>query len=402
MKPTPLSMLFVLLVFMHGNCVTAQDRDSSRADAQTYGSKKRGGVLRNVALPELEAHSADGMKIKLRELCDKKYTVLVAGCLTCPQFHRGYPEIEACSQDYSPKGVQFFYFYKSLRHPELNGYVEAQNMEERLLQLAEARKMLGTKVPWIADTIDNQIRDGLRSASNSMFLISPEGSIVYAADHLDGPSLRDALATSVGAVESPTLARDLILPRITRQKSGANVDSDTSVARPEGMVILAMTPRQPEATYYVKLRAEADANLLKTGTGRLFLGFYPDPIHGVHWNNLTKPMKYSLTLPSGVTATPAEASAKKGPGDKDTEPRQFWVDIEGNSPGASIELSMHYFGCTDTMCKALTQDYTVQFKPAEMGSSTFGFNRGPRGAGGGQGNRRGQRGRPQNDRSPRN
>ena len=43
----------------------------------------------------------------------------------------------------------------------------------------------------------------------------------------------------------------------------------------------------------VKLRAEADAELLKTGTGRFFLGFYPDPIHGVHWNNLTEPMKYS-------------------------------------------------------------------------------------------------------------
>lgn len=396
MKLTSLTLL-LLCAFTAGSIATAQDRDSTR-----YGSGKRGGVLRDVALPDLDAYKADGTKLKLRELCDKKYTVLAAGCLTCPQFHRGYPEIEAASQDYSRKGVQFFYFYKSLRHPELNGYVEAQNMQERLQQLAEAQKLLGTKVPWIADTIENQIRDGLRSASNSLYLISPEGNIVFAADRLDGNSLREALGQFVGEVEQPTLAGDLKLPRIARQKAIANIDSDTGVARPEGMVIVAITPTHPEETYYVKLRAEADADLLKTGTGRLFLGFYPDPIHGVHWNNLTKPMKYSLTLPTGVKATPVEASAKKGPGDKDVEPRQFWVDIEGDSAGASVELTMHYFGCTDTMCKALTQEYTIQFKPAEMGSSTFGFNRGPRGGSGRQGKRRGQREDSQNDRSPQN
>ncbi|TWT86215.1 TlpA family protein disulfide reductase [Neorhodopirellula pilleata] len=402
MKPSAFLLPLFLFAVVAGSCVSAQDRSSSGADAPRYGSKKGGGVLRDVALPDLNAYSADGQKIKLRELCDKKYTVFVAGCLTCPQFHRGYPEIEAASQDYSPKDVQFFYFYKSLRHPELNGYFGAQNMDERLLQLAEAKKLLGTKVPWIADTIKNDIRDGLNSANNSMYLISPEGNIVYASDHLDGPSLRDALGKFVGMIDSPTLASDLDLPQLARQRQPENVDTDTRVARPEGLVILAIAPKSPDETYYVKLRAEADANLLKTGTGRLFLGFYPDPIHGVHWNNLTKPMKYSLTLPSGVKASPAEASAKKGPGDKDVEPRQFWVDIEGDSPGASIELSMHYFGCTDTMCKALTQEYTVQFKPADMGSSTFGFNRGPRGASGGQGNRRGQRGSSQNDRNPRN
>lgn len=81
-------------------------------------------------------------------------------------------------------------------------------------------------------------------------------------------------------------------------------------------------------------------------------------------------------------AVPAEASAKTGRGDKDVEPRQFWVDIQSDSLSMSLELSMHYFGCTDTMCNALTQSYTVQLKAADMGSSTFGFNHGPRGSGG--------------------
>ncbi|WP_404306076.1 hypothetical protein [Neorhodopirellula lusitana] len=407
MKPalTPKSLLWTLVaisILGCGKLATAQGRDASPTAMHRYGSGQRGGALSNVALPNLDAYSADGTKLKLRELCQGKVTVLVAGCLTCPQFHRGYPEIEAASRDYAAKGVQFFYFYKSLRHPELNGYVEAQNINERLLQLAEARRMLGTKVPWIADTIDNQIRDGLRSANNSMFVISPEGDIAFAADHLDGPALRKALVKFAGKVDRPTLASDLSFPRFTRQRTPPNVDSDTRVARPDGLVILSTTPHDPSSTYYVKLRAEADSNLLQTGTGRLLLGFYPDPIHGVHWNNLTEPMKFSLTLPPGIKATPDQASAKRGDGDKDVEPRQFWVEIEGKGPGGSIEIAMHYFGCTDTMCKALTQRYTIDLKPANMGSSTFGFNRGPRGASGRQSKQQGQRGRSPKRGSPRN
>lgn len=381
-------MFTLLTVAISGDFSFAQVRESNGGLPKRYGSRNRNGALRDAQLPDLTAYSADGDAIKIRELCEGQYTVLVAGCLTCPQFHRGYPEIEAANKDYSSRGVQFFYFYKSLRHPELNGYVEAQNMTERLMQLAEARKLLGTSVPWIADTFDNQLRDGLRSGSNSMYLISPNGSIVFAADRLDGPRLRMELAKFLGNVEHPTLASELKLPRIERPRKTTNIDSEMRVQRPDGLTIVTTAPCNDQQTYYVKLRAEADPDLLKTGTGRLFLGFYPDPIHGVHWNNLTEPMKFSLDLPEGVVATPTEASAKAGPGEKDVEPRQFWIDIVSDSPGTSFELSMYYFGCTDTMCKPLTQHYTVELKPANMGSSTFGFNRGPRGSNGKQSKRR--------------
>ena len=115
-----------------------------------HGSVPQGGVLRSGPLPDLNAFTAEGKPLELRNLCKGSYTVLASGCLTCPEFRRGYPEIEAASADYASKGVKFFYFYKSLRHPELDGYLQAQNISERLLQLVEARKKFGTKVimPW--------------------------------------------------------------------------------------------------------------------------------------------------------------------------------------------------------------------------------------------------------------
>ena len=123
------------------------------------------GVLSSGPIPDMNAFTKDGSPFKVRDLCKEKYTVLVAGCLTCPLFHQNYPEIEAAYEKKKKKDVQFFYFYKSLRHPELGGYVQAQNLSERLLQLAEARKKLGTRVPWIADTMEDDIRIGLRSGS---------------------------------------------------------------------------------------------------------------------------------------------------------------------------------------------------------------------------------------------
>lgn len=89
------------------------------------GSVPQGGVLRSGALPDLNAVTAEGKAIKVRELVQGSYAVLSAGCLTCPEFRRGYSEIEAASADYASKGVRFFYIYKSLRHPELDGYMQA-------------------------------------------------------------------------------------------------------------------------------------------------------------------------------------------------------------------------------------------------------------------------------------
>jgi hypothetical protein len=257
--------------------------------------------------------------------------------------------------------------------------VQAQNMSERLLQLAEARKKLGTKVPWIADTMDDDIRIGLRSGSWSVYLISPEGDVVYASGKIDGQALRGALSEAVGPVATPTKTSDLNLPRIVRPAKLLNEDSELGVARPEGLSIVRIVPKKPEETYYVKLRAEADDALLSTGTGRLFLGFYPDPIHDAHWNNLTPPMTYKLTLPDGVTASPAEATAKKGEGDSDTKPRQFWVDIASDKPFSELEIKLDYFGCTSVLCLPLTHEYTIKMENENRGSRTYNMNKGEAG-----------------------
>jgi len=348
-------------------------------------------MLRSGPIPEMDGFTAEGEPLSIQELCSGKYTVLASGCLTCPQFHNSYGEIEAAFADYKSEDIQFFYFYKSLRHPELEGFVEAQNIQERLLQLAAAREKLGTSVPWIADTIDDSMRTGLGANSQSVFLISPEGKVLYGNGRIVRNDLRNALSKALGKPKTDTQVSDLDLPAMRRNSMPPNQDSKLGVKREDGLTIVATKASKPEETYYVKLRAEADEALIKTGTGRLFIGFYPDPIHNAYWNNLTPPMRYTLTTPEGLTASPAQASAEKGTGDSDTLPRQFWVDIKSDSKTNEIQLQLDYYGCTPDMCMALTHEYTIVLEDEDRGARTAGMNRGNRGQGGRQANARGGR-----------
>lgn len=338
-------------------------------------------VLTEGQLPDTDAHLPDGTPIKVRDLIKGKYTVIKTGCMTCPEFLIAHKELEATAADYEKKGVQFYYIYQSLRHPEREGYVQPQNTKERLMHVAEAKKRLGTKVPWIMDTIDDSFRVAMRTNSNSVFIIGPDSEIVYAADRMNGDGVRRALIDLVGPVENPTSAQDMNFPTIPRFPP-TNITNEIRVERPQGLVILKTTPAKPEETYYVKMRAEAEKSVLETGKGDLYLGFFPDPIHDAHWNNLTPGMKYVFELPNGVTIDPPTAVANKGPGDSDTEPRQFKLKVDSNGTPADVKLKIHYYACSPGMCEAKTHEYTIAFEDMNRNSRTYSFNRGQGAPGG--------------------
>ena len=212
-------MKYILSLLFVTQFVISVSGQPSRAGGGRGAPSAAGHALNSGQLPDMNAYTAEGEPINVGELVDGKYTVLSAGCLTCPQFHQSYPEVEAMAADYVSKGVQFFYFYKSLRHPELNGYVQAQNMEERFLQLEEAREKLGTKVTWIADTLDGSMRIALNAGPNSLYLVSPVGEILAASDRIEGSNFRQLLNKLVGPIEDPTSIRDLDLPRVERQRN---------------------------------------------------------------------------------------------------------------------------------------------------------------------------------------
>jgi hypothetical protein len=261
--------------------------------------------------------------------------------------------------------VNFFYIYKALAHPENDGYVQPFTLAERLMHVKEARRTLGSQIPWICDGLDNSIKHALGDAPNSEFIIDADGKVVRRRQWSSPHELRRNLAELIGPIDNPTQVSDLKLqteppPRVAARGVAPRVD------RPKGASALRIEPdlsmdgdKQP-APFYAKLRAEADSNLLRSGHGRLYVGFHLDPLYHVHWNNLVKPIHVEIEAgESGVTPSTWDGPKIKEPSDID--PREFLADVEVGEKRDPLRVTVKYFACSDEQgfCFAVTQRYTV-------------------------------------------
>jgi hypothetical protein len=270
--------------------------------------------------------------------------------------------LETVERDYAPQGVKFYYIYKSLAHPEKDGYVQPYTLKERLMHVAEAKRTLGTKIPWLCDAMQNDLKHFFRGSPNSEFVLGPDLKIVRKRNWSDPAELREDLAELVGPVENPTKVSDLDLKTAPPPKV-APQGIVKRITLPGNMSPLIIKPQSGpnKQPFYVKLRAEAERGLLGEGKGRLYLGFHLDPLYHVHWNNLAKPLRVEIKTPNGVTVTPITLEASKPKEEADIDPREFLVDVEANATQEPIELAVYYFACNDEQgwCKPVSQTYLV-------------------------------------------
>ena len=283
--------------------------------------------------------------------------------------------MEATYRDFKDKGVDFYFVYKALAHPQGNGFVRPTTIKERLLHVQEAKKSLGTTLPWLADSMDNAFKHAMGDRPNSEFLIGPEGTIIGMQDWSNAEILRETLTKLVGPVENPTNPDDLKM--VTRFEKTEVARGVVDRVTPEGrMTAYKVDTDQPEGNpAYIKLRAEGDGN------GKMYLGFFVDPIHKVHWNNLAGPVQL-------------EIGDKKHMGPKveekaDADPREFIVDVEDGP----VEIKLTYVACDDkeTWCNRLVQTYTVVQEADRDAGRVSGVR--PGGGGGRGGGGRGGAGR---------
>lgn len=270
--------------------------------------------------------------------------------------------METVERDYAPKGVKFYYIYKALAHPETNGYVTPFNLEERLLHVAEAKRTLGSRIEWICDTMENDLKHALGDRPNSEFVIDPEGKIVVARSWSNPSDLRNDLAELVGAVESPTRVADLDMKKLPPPEQAAKGVVER-VQLPGRMSPVKTTPVESKSPHYAKLRAEL-------GGDQLYLGFFLDPLYKVHWNNKAPVIEYQIESPEGVTVTPQSGKGPKPDVDADADPREFLVEVSGRST-EPLKVTVKYFACddADTFCVPVTQEYLVSFDRDRDGGS---------------------------------
>jgi hypothetical protein len=268
-------------------------------------------------------------------------------------------------RDYGPKGVKFFFVYKSLAHPELAGdYVQPFTLDERLAHARQAEKQLGASVPWLVDAMDNRLKHALGDRPNSEFIIDPQGIIVRKRAWSHPAQVRADLVELVGPVDRITKEEDVQLKIQLPPKSPAARGVLPRVDRSQMQAIMARPKIEPRGQpFYAKLRAEADADLLASGAGKLYLGFHLDPFHDAHWNNLTKPLTFRVNAPAGVKFDRLTATAEKVAAASDADPREFLLHVEAWPAGKPVQLTVTYFACVgETACYVVQQQYELQLR----------------------------------------
>jgi hypothetical protein len=270
--------------------------------------------------------------------------------------------METVKLDYAPKGVQFFYIYKPLAHPEYQNYVSPINIQERLMHVTEAKRRLGSSITWLADSMDNVYHNASGQTPNSELVVNPDGIIEVSRSWSDPEALREDLKRLVGDVDNETQISDLDMPTQPMISTVAKGVVPRVVKTEQFMPMLSKpiqeTSRVP---FYTKLRVEGTDELFTTGKGTMYVGFHLDPLYRVHWNNEAPPMQFEITAPDGVSITPSKVIGPDPEADADADPREFLLTVDAADAGKTVDLQVKYFACDDalTFCVPVTQDYTV-------------------------------------------
>ncbi|MDF7799820.1 hypothetical protein P4C99_10110 [Pontiellaceae bacterium B1224] len=329
-------------------------------------------------LPDAFVYNAkDNTKLKLRSVvANADTTVFIFGDLTDDAFIKGYRYIEAAARDFYPKGVRFFYIYRNLRHPENNGYIRPFNVKERARQVQLAQELLNTSVPWLYDPIDNPIVKALAPDETSGVLIfSRNGEEEYQGEISDNDSFRSKLTELAGTVFKPFKMNELPRPSIQPINlpeaillPRAQVNVNTDKLKP-----LQITPVESRAPFYVKARIEGSENVLKSGDGKLYLGFHIDPLYHVEWNNLGEPLSYILKAPKGVIAPSINSAPRVTGVVTDSEPREFILQARKLDLKKPIAMEVTYSVHTSANRNLeVTQQYLIYLEHDMLGGEVIG------------------------------
>ena len=212
--------------------------------------------------------------------------------------------------------------------------------------------------------MSNDLKHALGDASNPEFIIDPEGKLANKRMWSDPEGLREDLAQAGGTGQESDPDRRSGFGNSTAARAGGE-GVVPPIELPRQMLALEVEPvaTDDNVPFYVKLRAEADRDLLRQGAGKLYLGFHLDPIYAVHWNNLVDPLHFELKLPRGA-ASPLSGAGPKVDVESDSDPREFLIDVDAWQSETPLQATISYFACDDaeTFCIPVTQQFQISLE----------------------------------------
>ena len=280
-------------------------------------------------------------------------------------------------QDYRDK-VHFFYVYKTVEHSGVNGFVEPFSIEERLKHVAIAKDRLRTEIPWICDTMENDIKKFFGSAPNGEFVINPNGQIVRKRFWSSAETLRADLEELVGKASTLTKPEDVKtgfqVEVVPAEKIASGIVPEIEL--PKGLKALQVEPLDSDQPFFAKFRVEATPKI-RRGGGQLHFRLTLDPIYKMHWNNLAGKVRIELSEAEDLKLSSETLESESIEADADIDPRSFLVDLKSAkvARGAELVAKVSYHVCDDaeTVCVDIKQEYRIQLKYDRNGGSRPGI-----------------------------
>lgn len=237
--------------------------------------------------------------------------------------------------------------------------------------------MTGTDIPWLCDSMDDALTKAFGGTYNGEFVIDPEGKIVRQRFWSNPNTLREDLTTLVRKIANPTRVEDLPVrfrPEPREIASGVA----PKIQLPPGLSPVKITyrPMSSGRPFYVKLRAELTNERNPANLQQLYLGFYMDPIHKVHWNNAAGPIQIELEAEDSLQLSETSLTGPKLEEPADVDPRMFLLGLKADDrKNKSLLVKLQYVVCDDaeTFCVPLTQEFEVSLEPANNGSTRPGI-----------------------------
>ena len=328
-------------------------------------------------LPNLSVvKTDDAITIKLRKLVEaKKYTVLALVDPSDPEFIKTYRILEALALNHASDDLQVFYIHHQLAFPENHGLLQPFNEFERIQQSKEMAKQLKTKIPWLCDTMENTVLQKLPPhPEERIFIYSADGAELFSGSLQTPRPIMDKLIELLGAPQKKIHPNQLPEPTIEPLELEPPKWVKRIYFNPQiqHFVPLKLVPRDSRLPHYVKLRAEADSALLKTGNGNLYLGFHIDPLYKAQWNNSGTTLNYTI-IPTGGTVTPSTQSAPRIREACDGEPREFVITAEQQNTELPLLLKVTYSVYLPSLKSTIdvTQEYLIYLQEDPLGGQAY-------------------------------
>lgn len=199
-------------------------------------------------------------------------------------------------------------------------------------------------------------------AITSMLVPSANAQSSADAQRRNPQFVRRDLEELVGPAKTITRQEDIKLAITPALRSPAPRGFVDRIERLEMRPIVSVpNVEDSKFPFFAKLRAEADSELLSQGHGELYLGVHLDPLYGAYWNNLSEPLRLSLSAADEVRLEQRNLVAKKVAETTDSDPREFCITVESWPNDQPLHVSVTYFACVSgETCHAIRQTYELQ------------------------------------------